>query len=227
MILGIVPARSGSKSVKHKNIKLLAGKPLIYYSIKVGLDCKQIDKLVVSTDSQKYAKIARKYGAGVILRPKGLAEDDTPMIPVLQHAVKQIESKREKVEVVILLDPTSPLRTAEDVKKCLDKLKLPETDSVVTVCKVEHNPYYVMVEEENNYLKYSLFKPEKKIKRRQDAQSVYRVNAAVYAIKRDVLMKGQIFTKKTRMVKMPQKRSGHIDSQDDFKYVEYLFKEGL
>ncbi len=226
MILGIIPARSGSKSIKDKNIKLLAGKPLIYYSIKTGLNCNKVEKLVVSTDSQEYAKIAIKYGAEVINRPSKLTEDDTAMIPVLQHAVEKVEKGGDKVSMVLLLDPTSPLRQIKDIEKCLELIKKPQTDSVVTVCEVEHNPYYVMAGVENNYLKYPLFKPEKEIHRRQDAPKVYRINAAVYAIKKDVLMKGKIFTNNTRVVIMPQERSSHIDSEVDFKYAEFLLKEG-
>ena len=227
MILGIIPARSGSKSVKHKNIKDLGGKPLMAWSIETGLQCKQLDKLVVSTDSDEYAKIAKEYGAEVVARPDELAQDDTPMIPVLQHAIRQVEKNGKKVELVILLDPTSPLRSVEDIKNCLEKIKLESTDSVVTVTKVEHNPYYVMAGIKADYLKFPLFKLDKKLTRRQNAPKVYRINAGVYVIKRDVLMKGKIFTDKTRVVIMPNERSGHIDSEADFKHVEYLLKENL
>ena len=124
MILGIIPARSGSKSIKDKNIRPLNGRPLISYSIKTGLACRQIDKLVVSTDSQKYANLAKFYGAEVpFLRPKELAEDDTAMIPVLQHAVKFYEEKGGKIDTVVLLDPTSPLRRVKDIEAGLELLK--------------------------------------------------------------------------------------------------------
>lgn len=225
MIVGLIPARSGSKSVKDKNIKPLKGRPLMAWSIKAGLGCKAINKVVVTTDSQRYAEIAKKHEAEVILRPKDLAQDETSMVPVLQHAVKEIEKQGDKVKLVVLLDPTSPLRQVKDIEACLEKIKLPNTDSVVTVCEAEHNPYYVMGSLEKDYFKFPLFKADKKLGRRQDAPKVYRVNAAVYAIKRNVLMKGKIFTDKTRVVIMPQNRSSHIDSQDDFKYTEFLLKE--
>ena len=181
---------------------------------------------MVSTDSSKYAQLAEFYGAETIDRPESLAQDKTAMLPVLQHAVKTIEKSGTEVKVVVLLDPTSPLRQVEDIDTCLTKLKLPKTDSVVTVCEVEHNPYYVMAGVEKDYLKYPLFKPNKEIYRRQDAPVVYRINAAVYVIKRDVLMKGKIYTDKTRAVIMDQERSSHIDSKLDFKYAEFLLKEG-
>lgn len=226
MILAIIPARSGSKSIKDKNIKPLGGKPLIAWSIKTGLNCNKIDKVVVSTDSQNYTRIAKRYGAEVILRPEDLAQDETPMVSVLQHAVNELEKSGKKISIVVLLDPTSPLRTVEDIEKCLKRLKEPETDSVVTITEVEHNPYYVMAGVENGYLKYPLFKPEKGLHRRQDAPKVFRINAGVYAIKREILMKGKIFTDKTRVVEMPNEKSAHIDSLSDFKYTEFLLKEG-
>ncbi|HKZ35078.1 MAG TPA: acylneuraminate cytidylyltransferase family protein [Patescibacteria group bacterium] len=222
MILGIVPARSGSKSIKDKNIRPLNGQPLISWTIKAGLACKAIDKLIVSTDNQKYADIAKSFGAEVLLRPAELAADDTPMIPVLQHALKA----NPQADTLVLLDPTSPLRQVSDINTCLEKLKLPDTDSVVTVCEAEHNPYYVMAGVKNDYLQYPLVKPATEIHRRQDAPKVYRLNACVYAIKRPILETGKIFTDKTRVVEMPQVRSSHIDHEVDYLYAEFLLKEG-
>jgi len=225
MILGIIPARSGSKSIKNKNIKPLKGRPLMAWSIKAGLACKKIDKVIVSTDSKEYGQIAGTYGVETIIRPNNLANDKTPTIPVLQHAVREIEKQGEKVDIVVLLDPTSPLRQVKDINACLEKIKEPNTDSVVTVCKAEHNPYYVMAGIKGEYLQYPLFKIKKEIKRRQDAPTVYRINAGVYVIKKNVLMKDKIFTDKTRVVIMSEEQSAHIDSELDFKYVEFLLKE--
>lgn len=220
MILGIIPARSGSKSVKDKNIRPLAGRPLMAWSIKAGLACKQIDKLVVSTDSDKYAQLAKFYGAEVLMRPADLAKDETSMIPVLQHALAAYPA-----DLIVLLDPTSPLRNISDINKCLELIKEPETDSVITICEAEHNPFFVMGTLANDYWKF-MNQDKQLITRRQDAPKAYRVNAAVYVIKRDILMAGKIFTDKTRVVKMPQDRSSHIDSELDFKYVEWLLKGG-
>jgi len=226
MILGIIPARSGSKSIKDKNIKPLKSLPLMAWSIKAGLACKQIDKIVVSTDSKKYANLAEFYGAEAIIRPENLAKDETPMTAVLQHAVREIEKQGEKVDVIVLLDPTSPFRKISDIEACLEKIKKPNTDSVVTVCKAEHNPYYVMAGIKEEYLQYPLFKIKKEIKRRQDAPIVYRINAGVYVIKKEVLIKDKIFTNKTKVVIMSEEQSAHIDSEVDFKYAEFLLKEG-
>lgn len=222
MILGVIPARAGSKSIKDKNIRPLNGQPLMSWTIKAGLACKAIDKLIVSTDSQAYGDVAKKFGAEVLMRPAELATDDSPMISVLQHALKTYP----ETETLALLDPTSPLRLVSDINDCLEKLKLPDTDSVVTVCEAEHNPYYVMAGVKDDYLQYPLVKPETAIHRRQDAPKVYRLNACVYAIKKPILEAGKIFTDKTRVVEMPQIRSSHIDHEVDYLYAEFLLKEG-
>ena len=111
-IVAIIPARGGSKSIPDKNIKDLAGKPLIAHSIERALECKSIDRTIVSTDSKKIAEIAKKYGAEApFIRPEELASDTTPMLPVLQHAVHHLEeNEKYPIDIVILLDPTSPFR---------------------------------------------------------------------------------------------------------------------
>jgi len=182
--------------------------------------------LVVSTDSKKYAHLAEFYGAEVIDRPARLAQDDTSMIPVLQHAVKEVEKSGKKVSMIVLLDPTSPLRQIKDIEKCLELIKAPKTDSVETVCEVEHNPYYVMGKiKKTGYFQYPLIKFHKQLHRRQDAPRVHRLNAAVVVIKRDVLMAGKVLSNKTRVIVMPQERSMHIDSEIEFKFIEFLLKE--
>ena len=228
-VLGIIPARCGSKSVQKKNIRLLAGKPLIAYTIKTAQMCKMLNRTVVSTDGAEIAEVAKKYGGDVpFIRPKDLSLDNTPMIPVLQHAVSSIEKKENsRVDVVVLLDPTSPFRRVEDIEACIQKLERENADSVVTVCEVEHNPYFVMVELDNGKL-VPLIKSDKVITRRQDAPEVYRINAAVYAVKRDVLMNAnKIITDNTMAVIMSQQLSTHIDHVVDFEFAEYLMEKGL
>lgn len=228
-ILGIIPARGGSKSIPHKNIKLLADKPLIAHTIETAKKCKMLNRTVVSTDDNEIAEVARKYGGDVpFMRPNELAMDDTPMIPVLQNAVYFVENEENiHVDVIVLLDPTSPLRRVKDVEACISKLLSSNVDSVVTVCEVEHNPYFVMMELASDRL-VPLIKNDTEITRRQDAPDVYRLNAAVYAIKRDILMnEGKIITDNTMAVIMPQDLSAHIDHAIDFEFVEFLIKKGI
>lgn len=221
MILAVIPARSGSKSVKDKNIRPLGGRPLMAWSIKAGLACKQIDKVVVSTDSDKYAQLAKFYGAEVVMRPADLAQDETPMIKVLQQVLSQ-----KSADTIVLLDPTSPFRSVADIDACLAKINQPETDSVVTVTEAEHNPYFIMgTIGQNDYWQYPLVKPDKPVTRRQDAPKVYQLNAAVYVIRKATIEAGKIFTAKTKAVIMPPERSVHIDTELDFKMAEFLIKE--
>ncbi len=223
-ILGIIPARGGSKSIPKKNIRLLAGKPLIAYSIETAKKCKLLNRTIVSTDNPEIADVSKKYGADVpFIRPKDLSMDDTPMVPVLKHAVSFIEKDADiHVDIVVLLDPTSPFRRVEDIEDCIKKLERDNADSVVTVCEVEHNPYFVMMEMEGDRL-VPLIKSNKVITRRQDAPKVYRLNAAVYAIRRDILMKeNKIITNNTEAVIMPEELSAHIDHEIDILFAEFL-----
>ena len=126
---------------------------------------------------------------------------------------------------MVLLDPTSPFRQVSDISQCLELLKTAETESVVTVCEVDHNPYFVMgTVDKQQYFHYPLIKPEKPIFRRQDAPKVFRLNACVYAIKRELVLKEQRFTSKTKAMEMPIIRSTHIDSELDFIFAEWLIK---
>lgn len=221
MILAIIPARSGSKSVKDKNIRPLGGQPLMAWSIKAGLACKKIDQVVVSTDSDRYAQLAKFYNAEVIKRSAELAQDETPMISVLQHALSV-----KTADIFVLLDPTSPFRLVKDIETCLEKINKPETDSVVTVTEAEHNPYFIMGTIDNNdYWQFPLVKTKQPINRRQDAPKVWQLNAGVYVIKKTVIEAGKIFTDKTKTVVMPIERSIHIDTKMDFKFAEFLLKE--
>ena len=150
------------------------------------------------------------------------------MEPVLKHALETIEKQGKKVDTLVLLDPTSPFRLISDITACLELLKQPETESVVTVCEVDHNPYFVMgTVNPEKYFHYPLIKPEKPIFRRQDAPKVFRLNACVYAIKRELILQNKRFTDKTRAVEMPIIRSTHIDSPEDFLFAEFLLSRKL
>ena len=227
MIIALIPARSGSKSIKDKNLIELGGRPLIAWSIETALACKKIDKVIVSTDSWKYAKLAEKYGAEVpFLRPKKIATDTSPVIETIRHAVFELEKKGDKIDIIVLLQPTSPFRRVKDIDKSLKMIKQPNTDSVVGVCEAEHNPYHVMTAIKNNYLVYPLFKTAKKaIHYRQGAPKVYRINGCLYTFKRNAFMKtGTIFTKKARPLIMPGELSIDIDTKTDLLYAEFVLK---
>jgi N-acylneuraminate cytidylyltransferase len=143
-VLGIIPARGGSKSIPHKNIQLLAGYPLIAYSIAAGLASQTIDRLIVSTDDDEIAEISRKYGAEIpFIRPEVFARDNTPDLPVFQHALQWLEENEHyQPDIVVQLRPTSPFRRVEHIDYAVYRLlERPEADSVRTVCMPFQNPY--------------------------------------------------------------------------------------
>jgi len=143
-ILAIVPARGGSKSVPRKNVRVLGGHPLVAYSIAAGLQARQVERVLVSTDDEEIAQIARRYGADVpFLRPGALAQDDTPDLPVFQHALQWLEQEEGyRPDIVVQLRPTSPLRPPECVDRGIDILNAhPEADSVRAVVPASQNPY--------------------------------------------------------------------------------------
>ena len=227
MTLGLICARGGSKGVPGKNLRVLAGHPLIAYTIAVARACPFIDRLIVSTDSPMIAEAARRYGAEVpFVRPAALASDESGKIPVLQHAVTEIERGSGPVELVVDLDPTCPLREVEDVARCWRLVQEPETDVVFTATPARKNPYFNMVEVVGGYAR--LAKPSiSGFVRRQDAPPVYEMNASVYAWHRNHLLNdGRVLGVRSRMVEMPPERSHDIDHELDFAFLEFLIATG-
>jgi CMP-N-acetylneuraminic acid synthetase len=229
-IIGIIPARGESKGVPRKNIRALAGKPLIAYTIEVAFKSKMLNRVIVSTEDKEIAEIAKKYGAEVpFMRPKELAEDTTPMVPVLQHAVKFVESKEHiKFDYVVLLQPTAPLRLPEDIDNAIKKLIDTGADSVISVCRVDSiHPILMKKIVNDQLLPYCI--EEKEGTRRQDYRPyAYKRSGAVYTAKRDVLMeKNSFWGEISRPYIIPTERSVGIDDEIDFKLVEILMKERM
>ncbi len=226
--VAIIPARGGSKSIPRKNIKLLGGKPLIAYSIETARASKLIDRVIVSTDDNEIAEVAKKYRADVpFIRPKELAQDSTPMLPVLQHAVTFLEKEGKlSVEYVVLLDPTTPFRSVGDMDACIKKIKETNADSVDSVCEYEHNPYFNGMLIKANDKLVPLNKKYNRTGTRQEVPVVYRENAAVLVVKRDVLMKkNKLFTDNMRGVVMTQENSVNIDTPIDWAYAEFVIEK--
>lgn len=228
-VLAVVPARGGSKGVPRKNLRRLGGEPLIVHTIETARRCPSLGRVLVSTDDEEIAAVARRHGAEVpFLRPAALATDTTPTVPVLQHAVRRVEQAGARVEVVVLLEPTSPWRTVQDVETCLGRLAATGAEAVITITEVAHSPYFVMVELEPGGRMRPLIPLERRYERRQDAPRVYRINGAVYAVRRDVLMEqGTVFPADTRTVVMPESRSLPLDEERDFLVAEALLAAGL
>ena len=226
-VVGIIPARGGSKTVPNKNIRLLAGKPLIYYTIAEALKSAYIKRIIVSTDDRKIAAVARRYGAEVIERPEELARDDTPMLPAIQHAVRTLEEKEHyQPDVVVLLQPTSPLRTVADIDGAIEKFRKTTCTSVVSVCEIDY-PLHWMYTLDGDRLKPIVAEGEE-ITRRQDAPRTYRFNGAVYVLHCDTLLKeDSLLGNDIRAYIMPPERSVDIDTMLDFKLAEILLRHNI
>jgi len=222
-ILAIIPARGGSKEIPRKNIRLLAGKTLIAYSIEAALKSRYINRVIVSTEDEEIAEIPKKYGAEVIKRPKELAKDSTPTIEVIFHILDAMGTKNYNPEVIILLQPTSPLRNMNDIDSAINLFLKNDCESVVSVCELEHSSYW------NFEIKEEYLKPifgEKYLRmRRQELPKVYMPNGAVFVSTPEVLRKYQSFyCAKTIPYIMPMKRSVDIDKLIDFEFAEFLLK---
>lgn len=231
-VLAVIPARGGSKGLPGKNIRPLAGLPLIAHSIRMAALCPQIDRCIISTDSEEVADVAREYGGDVpFLRPGDLAQDSTPMWPVLQHALGEIErTTGDRFGSVLLLDPTSPGRMPEDVVQALHILESDENAAgVVAVSEPPFNPRWVCVEEVQNYMK-QLAPQASSYVRRQDVPATYRVNALLYLWRRDHVMKQdapRFYEAPHRLLVVPDERAIHIDEPRDFALAELLVREGF
>lgn len=225
-IVAIIPARGGSKGIPRKNIRPFCGRPLIAYTIEAALCSKYIEKVTVSTEDEEIAEVSRIYGADVIPRPPELAQDDTPTLPVIQHVIRHLKEVEDfHPDIVVILQPTSPLRTAEDIDGALEKFLETEYGSVVSVCEVEHPPHW-MYTLEGDRLK-PVIEGGEGITQRQDAPKVYRLNGAVYVTPTDIIMKqNRELGEDTRAYVMPPERSVDIDSEFDFKLAEVLMQKG-
>lgn len=200
-ILALIPARGGSKGIPYKNIIDVHGLPLIAHSIKSAKNSKLVDKIVVSTDSPKIAKIAKKYGAEApFLRPKQIAGDRSPTIDAVLHALDWLEARGEKFDIVALLEPTSPLRKPNDIDNAVRILlkNYNKTDAVVSVGEVHMEHPSIMKTIEKNRLK-TLLPSGKKIYQRQQLSKVYFPYGVVYLAKTSALRKEKTFYPKRTM----------------------------
>jgi N-acylneuraminate cytidylyltransferase/CMP-N,N'-diacetyllegionaminic acid synthase len=223
-ILAVIPARGDSKEIPRKNVKELGGMPLIAHTIRAAQQAKTLDRVILSTDSPEIAEVGKRYGVEVpFLRPAELAADESPMAPVLAHAVASVEKELGKsIDVVVLLQPTSPFRTAAQIDEGISLLTESGADSVVGLCKARHNPYWMWVIRNGNVER--LFSEGASFRRRQDLPEVYRVNGAFYASRRHVIMdRGQVLGEKIRGLVMTEEDSLDIDSALDFRFAEAIF----
>jgi CMP-N,N'-diacetyllegionaminic acid synthase len=226
-IVCVIPARGGSKGIPRKNIKLLAGKPLIAYTIEQALQSQYIDRTIVSTDDTEIAGVAQQYGAEVpFMRPADLAGDHVTTIDVLLHAVQWLEEQEKfDFDILVLLHATTPLRSVDDINSCIKMLVETKADNVFSVAEAHRNPYFNMVEVGDDGMVTLAKKGD--YATRQSAPKVYDMNASIYVWWKNALKnEKKIFLKNSHIYVMPKERSIDIDTTIDFKFAEYLLQKG-
>ncbi|AYC28958.1 cytidylyltransferase domain-containing protein [Paenisporosarcina cavernae] len=218
-ILAIIPARGGSKGVIRKNIRNMAGKPLIAWTIEEAKKSKYIDRIILSSEDEEIINVAKKYGCEVpFVRPKELAQDNsTGMDPVL-HAINQCPG----YDYVVLLQPTSPLRLAEDIDGCIEKVLKEKLHYCVSVSEPPHSPFWMYHVNNVGEMKPVISQPGIST-RRQDLKPVYSLNGAIYVGETSKIIESKTFlTDNTRAFVMSSDRSFDIDTELDFKICEFL-----
>lgn len=221
-LLALIPARGGSKGIKRKNIKELVGKPLIFWTIDAARKARCVDRIVVTTDDDEIAGIALNLDAEVpFMRPRELALDSTPGIDPVIHAIENLP----KYDWILLLQPTSPLRVAEDIeaiyKLCVDN----QSPSAVSVTEVGSNhPYWMYGQDQNGYL-YPFVNNRPVVSCRQSFPRAYSVNGALYLARTDWLLRGRSFIgPETLGYTMPRERSVDLDTDFDWRMAELLMR---
>ncbi len=222
-ILALIPARGGSKGIKDKNIIDLCGKPLIAYSIECGLQSKYIDSVVVTTDSEKIAEVSRQYGARVpFLRPAEYAQDTSTTLVAVLHAIRTLEEMGERYDALVLLQPTQPLRTSEDVDKAIEAYFANGEESTVSVSVVFDHPILVRTIGQDGRLQNMLNRSS--TCRRQDMPTYYRVNGCIYINKVTALNAETSFNDNPIPYVMGPEHAVDIDELVDLKVAEYYLE---
>jgi CMP-N,N'-diacetyllegionaminic acid synthase len=226
-ILGVITARGGSKGIQGKNIKLLAGKPLIAYTIEAAKASKYLTRFIVSSDDPKIIEVSKKYGADVpFVRPLELARDQSTSIEVVQHGLNWLkENQNESYEYLMILQPTSPLRTTQDIDECIKKIIDTDADSIMSmkeltdfsvkkIKRIEDDLILPWMEEEGSWTSS-----------RQNMKKVYKRNCAIYLTKTELIMKGDLFGKISRPYIMPEERSIDINQSVDFELADFWLRK--
>jgi N-acylneuraminate cytidylyltransferase len=231
-LLAVIPARGGSKGLPGKNIAILAGLPLIAHSIRLASLCPEISRCIVSTDSEEIAAVAQAYGADVpFLRPSKLAQDDTPMWPVLQHALRETERRHKmRFESLLLLQPTNPGRLPQDISGAVRILNAdPKAMGVIAVSEPSFNPRWSCLEECDGYIK-TLFPEATQHEHRQAIPTVYRINGLLYLWRRDHVLNATspLYDGVPHLVLVvPEIRAADVDTAQDLAMIELLIREGM
>ena len=219
-------ARGGSKGVPRKNIRLLAGKPLIAHSIETAMACPSVDRVVVSTDDDEIAKVAREAGAEVpFARPTELAQDDSPEWLSWQHAVRELFPLLAPGgdELMVSLPATSPLRSVEDVEACIKLMRGDSWDAVITVTPARRSPFFNMVAVQDDGSVRIALASGGQVFRRQDSPTLFDITTVAYAVRPSfVLRANRLFEGRVGAVVVPEERAMDIDTEHDFRIADFL-----
>lgn len=227
-VVAFIFARGGSKGLPGKNIRILAGKPLIAWSIENARKIKRVDRVIVSTDSEEIAKVAIKYGAEVpFLRPPDLASDTASEWLAWRHAIQYVQQKYNNLyKVMVSIPTTAPLRLAEDIEKCLDEYEGGNSEVIITVTDAHRSPYFNMVKKKQDETVELVIPGEAKIERRQEAPVTYDMTTVCYVADMDFVLKNNsIFDGRVRAVYIPPERAIDIDTELDFLFAEALINK--
>jgi len=218
-VLSIIPARGGSKGFPGKNIADLAGKPLITWTIEASLSSKYITKTVVSSDDDEILDISRNYGADTIKRPDDLASDTASSESVVKHTVDSLASNMERFDVLILLQPTSPLRTSVDIDNAMDIMFNSDATAVISVCEFDNKILKTFKENSDGFLE-GITNNDFPFMRRQNLPRVFMPNGAIYIINTTVFLENySLLTTKTKNYLMSKSKSLDIDTHSDLNYA--------
>jgi CMP-N-acetylneuraminic acid synthetase len=223
--LGLVPARGGSKGIPHKNIRPLAGKPLLQYTAEAALQVQELTRVILSTDDPEIAAVGKACGLDVpFLRPAELAADDTPTLAVIRHALRWLEENGESYDAVCLLQPTNPLRTSAIIKACIQLFEEKNADSVFTVLPVPHpyNPHWVYFPRADGSLFLSTGEAQP-IPRRQALPPAFHREGSVYITRRDViLLEDSLYGSRSYGYQVDAATSVNLDTMDDWRRAEQM-----
>ena len=223
-IVSLITARGGSKGIPRKNIKLLNNKPLIAYSIEESVASNTISKTYVTTEDREISEISKQYGAEIIKRPDELAQDDSSSVDVAIHALDYLSECGIEIDFFVLLQPTSPLRTKEDIDNAIDLFIKNDCGAVISVCELDHSSM-MSFKVEDNFLSPSCGEQFINI-RRQELPTFYCQNGAIYITTPESIRKYRTFIpEKTIPYVMPEERSVDVDTELDLKFIEFLLNE--
>jgi CMP-N-acetylneuraminic acid synthetase len=226
-VVGLITARGGSKGIPQKNVRPLAGKPLIAWTIEAALRSRLLERVIVSTDDEEIARTAREWGADVpFMRPVELAQDDSPHLAVIRHALGWLGSEQKtEFDYLLLLQPTSPLRSTEDIDKSIALAEEKDADAVVSVCLTHDHPFLSKQVTADGRLLDFVEKPPGYLAR-QRLPPAYSLNGAIYLVRRSVLLeRDDWYTDSTFAYIMPPERSLDIDTPWDLHLVDLILRD--